>query len=59
MTGRELSTICKEVTREIVENLWVDYISKHMPKTEDDFNTKVLDIWNMEIWQFSYYTIGV
>ena len=40
MTGLGVSTVCKicnEVTRAIVENLWLDCVSKYMPKTEDDF----------------------
>lgn len=55
MTGLAVSTvctICKEVARAIVENLWVDCVSKHMPKTEEDFKNKVLDM--EEIWQFPY-----
>lgn len=55
MTGLGVSTvctICSEVTRAIVENLWVDCMSKHMPKTEEDFRKKVLDM--EEIWQFAY-----
>ena len=31
-----------EVTRAIVENMWVDSVSKHMPKSED-FKKNILD----------------
>ena len=44
-------TIRNEVTRAIVENLWLDCVSKYMPKTED-FKKKILDM--EEIWQFPY-----
>jgi len=55
MTGLGVSpvcTICKEVTRAIVENMWVDSVSKHMPKSEEDFKKNILDM--KEIWQFPY-----
>ena len=55
MTGLGVSpvcTICKEVTRAIVENMWVDSVSKHMPKSEEDFKKNILDM--KEIWQFRY-----
>ena len=45
MTGLGVSTvctICKEVTRAIVENMWVDSVSKHMPKSED-FKKNILE----------------
>ena len=54
MTGLGVSpvcTICKEVTRAIVENMWVDSVSKHMPKSED-FKKNILD--REEIKQFPY-----
>ena len=44
--------ICKEVTRAIVENMWVDSVSKHMPKSEEGFKKNILDM--KEIWQFRY-----
>lgn len=55
MTGLGVSTvctICKEVTRAIIENMWVDSMSKHMPKSEEDSEKKILDM--EEIWQFPY-----
>lgn len=55
MTGlgvSTVSTICNEVTRAIVENMWVDCMSKHMPKTAEDFKEKMLDM--EEMWQFPY-----
>ena len=44
--------ICKGVTRAIVENMWVDFVSKHMPKSDEDLKKKILDM--EEIWQFPH-----
>ena len=55
MTGLGVSTvcsICQEVTRAIVECMWADSGSKHMPKTIEDFKKKMLDM--EEMWQFPY-----
>ena len=49
-------TICKEVTRAIVENMWVNSVRKHMPKSED-FKKNILDIG--EIWQFPYCSAAI
>ena len=35
-------TICNEVTRAIVENMCVDSVSKHIPKSED-FKKNIVD----------------
>ena len=55
MTGLGVSsvcTICSEVTRAIVENMWEDCVSKHLPKTPEEFKTKIVDM--EELWQFPY-----
>ena len=53
MTGLGVSTVCtivNDVTRAIVENLWEECVNKHMPKTEEDFKKKMMDM--EELWQF-------
>lgn len=55
MTGLGVSTvctICQEVTRAILESMWRDTVSKHLPKTIEDFKRKMLDM--EEMWQFPY-----
>ena len=55
MTGLGVSsvcTICSEVTRAIVENMWGDCVNKHLPKTPEEFKTKIVDM--EELWQFPY-----
>ena len=55
MTGFGVSsvcTICSEVTRAIVENMWEDCVNKHLPKTPEQFKTKIVDM--EELWQFPY-----
>ena len=55
MTGLGVSsvcTICSEVTRAIVENMWKDCVNKHLPKTPEEFKTKIVDM--EELWQFPY-----
>ena len=42
--------IVNEVTTAIVECLWEDTVKKHMPKSEDEFRSKILDM--EEAWQF-------
>ena len=55
MTGLGVSsvcTICSEVTRAIVENMWEDCVNKRLPKTPEEFKTKIVDM--EELWQFPY-----
>ena len=42
--------IVNEVTTAIVECLWEDTVKKHMPKSEDEFRSKILDM--EKAWQF-------
>ena len=44
MAGLGVSTVCTivdDVTQAIVNNLWSDCVTEHMPKTEDDFRKKI------------------
>ena len=53
MSGIGLSTaatITKEVCQAIVDILWEEIVNKHMPKTEEDYKTKMVDM--EEMWQF-------
>lgn len=53
MTGLRVSTVCtivNEVTKAIVENLWDECVTKHMPKIEDEFRNKMIDM--AQLWQF-------
>ena len=53
MTGLGVSTVCtilNEVTKAIVENLWDECMTKHMPKTEEEFRNKMIDM--EQLWQF-------
>ena len=50
MAGIGERTVGNEVTTAIVECLWEDTVKKHMPKSEDEFRSKILDI--EEAWQF-------
>ena len=53
MTGLGVSTVCtivNDVMKAIVENLWEECVTKHMPKTEEDFKKKMMDM--EELWQF-------
>ena len=53
MTGLGVSTVCtivNEVTKAIVENLWDECVTKHMPKTEEEFRNKMIDM--EQLWQF-------
>ena len=47
---RTVGYIVNEVTTAIVECLWEDSVKKHMPKSEDEFRSKILDM--EEAWQF-------
>lgn len=50
MGERTVGYIVNEVTSAIVECLWEDSVTKHMPKSEDEFKSKILDM--EEAWQF-------
>ena len=55
MTGLGVSTVCtivNEVTKAIVENLWDECVTKHMPKSEEEFKKKMIDM--EQFWQFPY-----
>ena len=46
MTGLGVSsvyTIVNDIMKAIVENLWEECVTKHMPKTEEDFKKKMMD----------------
>ena len=47
-----VTTIVNEVTEAIVKCLWTECISVHMPKTENEFKEKILDM--EELWQFPF-----
>lgn len=54
MTSLGVSTICSiviEVSQALVSCLWEVSVQKHMPKTEEDFKNKMLDM--DESWQFT------
>ena len=53
MTGLGVSTVCtivNEVTKAIVENFWDECVNKHMPKSEEEFKKKMIDM--EQFWQF-------
>ena len=53
MAGLGVSTVCSivnEVCQVLVDHLWSECVSSHMPKTQDDFKEKMLDM--DEFWQF-------
>ena len=53
MTGLGVSTVCtivNEVTKVIVENLRKECVTKHMPKSEEEFKKKMMDM--EELWKF-------
>ena len=53
MAGVGVSTVCSivnEVCQVLVDHLWSECVSSHMPKTQDDFMKKMLDM--DEFWQF-------
>ena len=47
-----VSTIVNEVTEAIVSCLWKECVVSHMPKTEQEFKDKIMDM--EELWQFPY-----
>ena len=53
MSGLGVSSVCtivREVSQALVDCMWSESISHHMPKTEEDFKTKIVDM--EELWQF-------
>ena len=53
MAGLGVSTVCSivhEVCQVLVDQLWNESVSSHMPKTREDFKKKMLDM--EEFWQF-------
>ena len=55
MTGLGVSTVCtiaNEVAVAIVSNMWEQSVNRHMPKSEEDFKKKILDM--DELWQFPF-----
>ena len=55
MVGLGVATVClivKEVTEAIVDNLWQESVQGHMPRTQSDFERKILDM--EELWQFPF-----
>ena len=45
-----ISSICQEVCQVLVDHLWKETVTCHMPQTEEEFKKKVLDM--EEFWQF-------
>ena len=45
-----VSSICQEVCQVLVDYLWNETVSTHMPQTEEEFKQKMLDM--EEFWQF-------
>ena len=53
MSGLGISTvssICQEVCQVLVNHLWNETVSTHMPQTGEEFKQKILNI--EEFWQF-------
>lgn len=53
MTGLGVSTVCtivNEVTRATVDNLWDECVGQQLPKSEEQFKEKIVDM--EEQWQF-------
>ena len=60
MTGLGVSTVCTivpEVSQAIIDCMWEESISKHMPRSEAEFKKKIIDM--DEIWQFPYCWAGI
>ena len=49
---RTVCTITREVSQAIVDDLWEHAVTKHMPKSKEDFKENILDM--EEMWQFPY-----
>lgn len=47
-----VSSICQEVCQVLVDHLWNETVSSHMPQTEEEFKQKALDM--EEFWQFPF-----
>ena len=47
-----VSSICQEVCQVLVDHLWNETVSTHMPQTEKEFKQKILDM--EEFWQFPW-----
>ena len=47
-----VSTIVREVNEAIVSCMWDECVTAYMPKTHDDFTSKILDM--EELWQFPF-----
>ena len=43
-----VSSICQEVCQVLVDHLWNETVSTHMPQTEEEFKQKILDM--EEFW---------
>ena len=53
MSGLGIATVCNivtEVSQAIVESLWTEHVTKHLPKSEKMFIDKMVDTG--EFWQF-------
>lgn len=53
MTGLGVSTVCtivNKVTKAIVENMWEECVTKHVPNSEEEFKKKMMDM--EKLWQF-------
>lgn len=53
MSGLGVSSVCtivQEVSQALVDCMWSESISHHMPKSEEDFKSKMVDM--EELWQF-------
>ena len=48
-----VATIVREVSHAIVETLWQEFVSRHMPQNQHDFDQKILDM-QQELWQFPF-----
>ena len=60
MTGLGVSTVCtivREVSQAVIDCMWEESISKHMPRSEADFKEKIMDM--DELWQFPYCWAGI
>ena len=41
-----VSSICQEVCQVLVDRLWNETVSTHMPQTEEVFKQEILDIFS-------------